>query len=347
MPHTPACTQSPITEESFADVMAYDLGSTFNSQPMNSIQLQADSKSFASSENMFESWTMIAPNAPLPEEDHQLDETMNADLDMSWVNVPTNMCLNSSPCMLPSDMSNSDNFRLYWGLRAQYPDIAGPIMMHDPFMNTSSMEEVAASFPQTPQEVCFKREESFSEDVDVKYEEVDEGLTRSIHVSPTGGKTVKRERRKRRVPKKRSKSAGHDNSWETGIGIKFHLHEGVVRDEKGRLQKGYCAPTKKFACSFQGCTKKFKRPEHRRRHEDSHSGKNVYHCSLPTEICKKSFNRFDNCMAHHFTHIRKPGKEGGRNDKFTLEEVLSFVTNPKTAEKLRRSAPMQSQANEE
>ncbi|KAF2010881.1 hypothetical protein BU24DRAFT_355592 [Aaosphaeria arxii CBS 175.79] len=80
------------------------------------------------------------------------------------------------------------------------------------------------------------------------------------------------------------------------------------------------------------CRRRFKRPEHLKRHAETHSGKLNHHC----KICFKGFGRNDNCQAHYDTHIRRPGKKDGRNRKMSLREVEEIVAGDvKLIEKLR------------
>ncbi|KAF2492423.1 hypothetical protein BU16DRAFT_428646, partial [Lophium mytilinum] len=51
-------------------------------------------------------------------------------------------------------------------------------------------------------------------------------------------------------------------------------------------------------CEHAGCDKKFARPEHLKRHEQTHANEKLYCCV----VCEKPFNRNDNCLAHYLTH---------------------------------------------
>ena len=64
---------------------------------------------------------------------------------------------------------------------------------------------------------------------------------------------------------------------------------------------------KQHSCHFEGCTSRFKRQEHLRRHEKTHTGERPHICSVSD--CKRQFSRSDNLNAHMKTHARR----GGRN----------------------------------
>lgn len=61
---------------------------------------------------------------------------------------------------------------------------------------------------------------------------------------------------------------------------------------------------KPFACST--CKRRFKRQEHLRRHEKTHTGEKEFKCSVPS--CGKAFSRADNMRAHEKTHFKKNGR---------------------------------------
>ncbi|KAM0786065.1 hypothetical protein ACM66B_006876 [Microbotryomycetes sp. NB124-2] len=64
--------------------------------------------------------------------------------------------------------------------------------------------------------------------------------------------------------------------------------------------------TRSWSCSFEGCTKKFKRLEHLVRHGRSHTQEKPFSC----DVCSRAFTRNDNMMAHRKTHasdrIKRP-----------------------------------------
>jgi len=229
----------------------------------------------------------------------------------------------------------------------------------DPFVHS------VPYFSQSPQEVSFKKEnspllkqESDSEDAPF--------LTRSIYVSPTGGKTVKKEHQTRIGKKsKRSRRAkrkglsdpdckriskilddedreDHEDNEEDEspyLGRVDLIQEGIFlyKDETtGKV--GYCttkAPYEKRRCEYRDergvrCTSVFKRPEHLKRHERTHNPDRDFPC----RICCKKFNRHDNLQAHIVTHLRLPGKKDGRNSKLSLTELETYCSDPITGPKL-------------
>ncbi|PGG96798.1 hypothetical protein AJ79_09443 [Helicocarpus griseus UAMH5409] len=67
-------------------------------------------------------------------------------------------------------------------------------------------------------------------------------------------------------------------------------------------------PAAPFHCDEPGCEGKFKRQEHLKRHQKSHTKEKPYVCWVPD--CAKSFSRNDNLKVHYTT---THGKKGGRN----------------------------------
>jgi hypothetical protein len=51
-------------------------------------------------------------------------------------------------------------------------------------------------------------------------------------------------------------------------------------------------------------------------------------------LCKAWFDRNDNSWARAFTHVHRPGKKDGRNKKFPLRQIISFVLDSKQVDKL-------------
>ncbi|KAK9894824.1 hypothetical protein P389DRAFT_145911 [Cystobasidium minutum MCA 4210] len=74
------------------------------------------------------------------------------------------------------------------------------------------------------------------------------------------------------------------------------------------------AELKLHPCDFEGCCRVFKRLEHKRRHQRSHTQEKPYQC--PVEGCKRFFSRSDNLTQHRRTHERN-----GRTQRITLANL--------------------------
>ena len=103
-----------------------------------------------------------------------------------------------------------------------------------------------------------------------------------------------------------------------------HLPNGVQRVKQ---------PTEQ--CTWPGCTKKFARREHLKRHRDTHLGL----ADHPCEFCLKSFSRPDNLKMHVFLHFQ-PQKKSSRTAYFARAQHVYENMGRKTAvaksEKLKR-----------
>ncbi|WVQ83978.1 hypothetical protein IAT38_006123 [Cryptococcus sp. DSM 104549] len=62
-------------------------------------------------------------------------------------------------------------------------------------------------------------------------------------------------------------------------------------------------PSRVYTCPHHSCKRRFKRLEHMRRHEMTHTNERPFHCW----ICPKTFNRHDNLLQHTTIHGRLPG----------------------------------------
>lgn len=173
-------------------------------------------------------------------------------------------------------------------------------------------------------------------------------MERSMCVSKTGGKSVKRERRSRSGPKRRTRSTRPPKSAMIPVGNDVNIHYrtevDLSRDEAGNWKvHGRLAPSEKFVCGLPligggTCQKQFQRQEHRNRHAETHIGEKRFKCKMGPE-CTKIFNRSDNYGVHYMTHVIVPGKKHpGRNKpKYPLEKVLEILRDsPKIQEKVRK-----------
>jgi len=212
------------------------------------------------------------------------------------------------------------------------------VRVDSPDISAESYDDADESLPQ---HVVFKRETRSPACVNYEAGSSDDErrLKRSIRETRTGGKSVTKEQRLNKVSKGK---ANEKKSRRHAFLENIVDPRDIYRDDKGRLHCANKEPTKKFVCNYpfpdddelpEGssiCGKQFKRPEHRQRHRRTHRADKDYPCLL----CNKSFNRNDNCWAHAYTHVHRPGKKEGRNTKFSLRQVISVLTDPKQIEKL-------------
>lgn len=80
----------------------------------------------------------------------------------------------------------------------------------------------------------------------------------------------------------------------------------VRKSTKGavRLPLIVTSDEKPHVCPKPECSMRFKRQEHLRRHERTHTSERPYSC----EICNKKFSRTDNLKSHRKTHMKKTGR---------------------------------------
>ena len=151
----------------------------------------------------------------------------------------------------------------------------------------------------------------------------EEKFSRSIDVSPTGGKGVKKERRGSGVPKKKSRTSEHKVGYlrlkEGPLQVKIDSNFGV--DINGNYYSTNGLSSKKLVCNIDNCDRGFQRPEHLKRHRDTHFGIQNFHCVM----CVRDFQRNDNCKAHYLTHLQIPGRKAKKNTRWSLEELEQRV----------------------
>lgn len=217
------------------------------------------------------------------------------------------------------------------------------------FMETEAYDNAPMSFaasphdnapmtlPPSPQEVYCQVD---SEGVQVKQEvdasEAEERFTRSIHVSPKGGKTVKKERQRLNgVSKRRSSKSKSQLVFRRSHDGRIDV-EGYELNPLTGKREPIDGPTVEWKyCDWADCTSRFKRPEHLKRHQRIHLGVKEHECRV--EGCPKVFDRRDNYWQHGTTHIRIPGKKDGRNPRLPFSEMIKYADDAKHIEFLEKA----------
>lgn len=191
----------------------------------------------------------------------------------------------------------------------------------------SPHDNAPMTLPPSPQEVQVKQE--------LEASEVEEKFTRSIHVSPKGGKTVKKERRRDGIIKKRGSKSKSQLVFR-------RLHDGHIDVEGYEInpltgkREPINGPTVEWKyCEWEDCQSRFKRPEHLKRHQRIHLGVKEHECRV--EGCPKVFDRRDNYWQHGTTHIRIPGKKDGRNPRLPFSEMVKYADDAKHIEFLEKA----------
>jgi hypothetical protein len=193
----------------------------------------------------------------------------------------------------------------------------------------ASFDDVDVPLSSSPHDIMVKKE-------DAETSADERRVRRSIWVSSTGGKSVKKEEQagiaKKKSRKSRSKAIPRLRDEHFEIWMDDDV-EQIPGTKKWR-RNGGASSGKPQICKIEvggvPCGRKFRRQEHLHRHEKTHSGRKDYVCQL----CHTQFNRNDNCWEHYWTHVRRPGKKNGRNTKHSLQQVLGYITDPKHIEKL-------------
>jgi hypothetical protein len=365
IPATPTYGPSPLGG-SFVDIMS--------EIPMNGLLTHPLQKGLAPGEG-FDDWTMVQsteqsaphsspfhPQSMLPttgdfgsllqaqsgEHHHLNGSSWGNDTTLSWSDarqtvfpfdgrLPEQCTLWSNEMLQPQSMfgqTMTPSASLL--LNDNYVQVSS-----DPYDSSTSFDNAGLSFPQSPQEVCFKREDSVLVKQEPGLDEMDLRPRRSIHVSRTGAKSIVKEGG---IPKKKKKKSKASKARDYLIYHSGHLID--VRTEVERAGPDHPwqpierATRSECQCTWEDengvrCPKIFKRQEHMKRHHRTHDGDAEHSCLL----CMKKFGRNDNCQDHYYTHVKKPGKKEGRNEKYPLREVEEMVVcsekGPKLVEKLR------------
>ncbi|KAF1914560.1 hypothetical protein BDU57DRAFT_519619 [Ampelomyces quisqualis] len=194
----------------------------------------------------------------------------------------------------------------------------------------SSYDDVDVPLAHSPQGVTVKQEELETSADERK-------VRRSIWVSSTGGKSVKKEQqagviksKKSRKPRSKAITRLHGDRFDLWMDDDVEQIPGTKKWR--RNGGGSCGKPQICEIQVSGvpCGRKFLRQEHLHRHMKTHSGRKDFVCQL----CMTQFNRNDNCWEHYWTHVHRPGKKNGRNKKYSLSHVLTYITDPKHIEKL-------------
>ncbi|KAF2874160.1 hypothetical protein BDV95DRAFT_604359 [Massariosphaeria phaeospora] len=255
--------------------------------------------------------------------------SMSEDMRTFWANDIQSSEQAPAQTMTPSDV-----------MLGVHDDYAA--MQPDAFESAHAFDVVTPSFPQSPVGISLSRKACVSVKRKHNSDDCDGRLKRLIYESPTGGKSVKQERRP-------GKKSNRKKKGETPEPADVVLLNGCVvelkytdceRDElTGKVMSTTPRP-QPHLCEVRlpggrKCGRAFKRPEHKKRHEITHLGITPFSC----EICLRPFGRNDNCQEHYWTHVQKPGSKAGRNEKYSLAEVeeriMHRVKGPKLIEKLR------------
>ncbi|KAF2641931.1 hypothetical protein P280DRAFT_288397 [Massarina eburnea CBS 473.64] len=387
-PITPTAPPSPTNEEGFVDVMAYHFGHGLQSHTFHGLPMDHPTKVVTSDEHMPGPWQLVPHrmdvNEPIPNpfaqqmiptdgeisQSHMADDTglettmtMSSTVGSPWVNISSSSFHADLGRQWdhhgPGQVISDDHMQMLWPTDMHTASSSHSMMAVagsyiEPVYFPSSDAFDNSAFPQSPQEVSFKREASEVLKQESDTEEVFTRSRLSIAVTPKGGKTVKKEenrtddlsRRGSRISKRRGASTSISKKRElntsfisANIACELDGFERVF-DDAGRVsfQRTREPGPKPKKCGFPGCSKSFRRPEHRKRHEDTHKTTGVRR--FPCLICQRPFDRNDNCQEHVWTHVAQPGKKGGRNQKYSMQEVESYCTDPvegpKLIEKLRK-----------
>jgi hypothetical protein len=369
-PDTPIYGRSPFSNDSHVNVTDLSMGQSPSMAVPTSDCL---TKSLVSNESFYDDWSVVQSTMNVEHglpmrmhESYPLDASIMQAVNHSYNGLPT--ASTDESCWYPSFHSQlSDESghvdcteSPHWGVQIHQPPmtvartmVPSDVMLHDGYVlvdsnidtDMSSYDDADVPLPPSPQHVVFRPEPDSSEH--------QRKVKRSIFISSTGGKTVKKEQsasgvsrtrtrkslcKRKFTPPPRVERDANDTDPEDSriLVVEDNLHD-IERDPRTNKLRRRGAPyvppqiCESLKKDDTPCGRRFRRPEHLHRHQRStHSGENIYQC----QMCYTWFNRVDNGWEHSWTHTRRPGKKDGRNFKTSLRHVLKYATEPKHKDKL-------------
>ncbi|KAH7081020.1 hypothetical protein FB567DRAFT_448856 [Paraphoma chrysanthemicola] len=367
-PTTPIYGRGPFSEQNYVDAAGLE---QCHDQSLDALSMDYPFKASGPESSSYDNWTPLGHSDGLENQipmrlpatyagyQHHLQSQMGqySTVETPASTVPAPCATSFSSVTYPdySDFSNEDPghagpsepMQSIWSY--QFADmIAAPTMAPNQSLiggeyvsvdsaeadtDMGSYDNAEVPLAPEPQEVVLKTEE-------VDTSEDERSFKRSIYVSSTGGKTVKREEQpemaKEKPRKPKNKSEGRLHGEIAGYQMYVDGNFEIVPGTKRWQRSGKAANRSPHFCGIlkdgRPCGKKFQRQEHLIRHEKTHSGCKPFQCRVTP--CRRRFDRNDNCWEHYWTHVHRPGKKDGRNKKFSLRRVLSVIDDPKHVEKL-------------
>ena len=290
--------------------------------------LPSQMSSFSESDNLTPSSTGSNWNFPTPSEHTDLDYGMAGQQSFWQPQIPSTHAM-VGQTIAPADALVGDED---YGFVED--NDSSSFMETEAFDNApmpfaaSPHDNAPMTLPPSPQEVQVKQE--------LEASEAEEKFTRSIHVSPKGGKTVKKERQRLNgISKRRSSKSKSQLVFRRSHDGRIDV-EGYELNPVTGKREPIDGPTVEWKyCDWVGCNSRFKRPEHLKRHQRIHLGVKEHECRV--EGCPKVFDRRDNYWQHGTTHIRIPGKKDGRNPRLAFSEMIKYADDAKHIEFLEKA----------
>lgn len=140
------------------------------------------------------------------------------------------------------------------------------------------------------------------------------------------------------ITKRKMRSSNLMESFDAhhnGCQVEVKYQAGIQVDPKSGRYCSASGETKKQRCRFDGCVKTFARPEHLKRHENTHSKERPFPCVVPQ--CGRRFSRNDNRKAHYETHLKEAllGKKA-RNAPVSFEDLCRYLHQSEPEEEARK-----------